>query len=755
VDDRTRELVTAKIAAEEANQTKSDFLANMSHEIRTPMNAIIGMNQLCLKTDLTAKQRNYLVKVDQSADALLGVINDVLDFSKIEAGRLTIESVDFSMEEVLDGLRNLIGLRAQEKGLELLFNVDSEVPAVLVGDPLRLGQILGNLVTNAVKFTEQGEVVVSVVRIEQCDELVRLQFSVDDTGIGIAPEQQAGLFQSFSQADSSTTRKYGGSGLGLAICKDLVERMGGKIWFESENGVGSKFSFEIGFALSDESSIELPILRAPLKKVLVVDDNSAAREIMQSMLESLGIEATVVSSGLEAIAEIDAASRSGEPFRLVLIDWKMPKMDGIETMHRIRNDQSVEKVPTFIMVSAYSRDEALRDAGETQPEEFLIKPVSQSTLLDSINRQFSDDVRSQVRREAANIDASEAIAELSGAHILLVEDHELNQELAIEILSDAGMSVTLATNGQEALDILEKEDFDGVLMDIQMPVMDGYEATQEIRNQKRLADLPVIALTANAMAGDREKALAAGMNDHIAKPVDLERALNTMARWIKPALARKNPGAISNMLPESGDLPELPGIDKETGMKVAIGRQELFLRLLRKFFDAEVDFVERFQKAIEAGQLPAANRHAHTLKGVAANIGALDLQAAAADLEAATAGEPGKAQIEACLHSVTERLDKVLTGLARLDDLKPEQEQAAESNDPAQALFDRLGALLDDGDADAVATAAALRNHPQLKDHSAEVESLLLFIDEYDFDSAREKLQALQQHLFEGDNPGG
>ncbi|MGI9248219.1 MAG: ATP-binding protein, partial [Woeseiaceae bacterium] len=362
VNERTRELATAKLAAEEANQTKSSFLANMSHEIRTPMNAIIGMNHLCLKTNLTTKQRNYLEKVGQAADALLGIINDVLDFSKIEAGRLDIESIDFSVEEVLDGLRNVIGLKAQKKGLELLFDVEGDVPAVVVGDPLRLGQVLANLTTNAVKFTEQGEVVVSVTRLDDSDELVRLRFSVRDTGIGLTAEQQAELFQPFSQADSSTTRKYGGSGLGLVICKDLVERMNGNIGVESEYGVGSTFSFVVGFSHSKQSADQPAALddKISLKRALVVDDNAASREILQQMLESLGIEASVASSGREALAEIEAASQSNEPYRLVLMDWKMPNMDGIEAMRRIRSDENLAAAPTIIMVSAYSRDEALR-----------------------------------------------------------------------------------------------------------------------------------------------------------------------------------------------------------------------------------------------------------------------------------------------------------------------------------------------------------------------------------------------------------
>jgi len=744
VNERTSELAAAKLAAEEANQTKSKFLANMSHEIRTPMNAIIGMNGLCLKTDLTTKQRDYLEKVETAADALLHIINDVLDFSKIEAGRLEIESVNFNVEDVLDGLRNVIGLRAQEKGLELLFDVDPNVPTSLIGDPLRIGQVLGNLGTNAVKFTEQGEVVVSVSRLEDGDGLVRLRFSVRDTGIGLTDEQQEILFQPFAQADSSTTRKYGGSGLGLVICKDLVERMGGDIWLESEYGAGSTFSFEAGFALGDESGIGPISLGEQLsvKRALVVDDNAASREILQSMLESLGIEAAVASSGREAIADIEVASQSKQPFQLVLMDWKMPNMDGVEAMRKIRSDDKLKEIPTIIMVSAYSRDEALRDAGQAQPEDFLIKPFSPSTLLNTINRQFSDGVRSRALREAQDLSDSKAMGQLHGTKVLLVEDHELNQELAMEILSDAGVNVTLATNGQEALDALEREDFDGVLMDIQMPVMDGYTATREIRKQSRLADLPVIAVTANAMAGDREKALSAGMNDHIAKPIDLERALSTMARWFKPASAQSKSGPSESAQPETGNLPTLPGVDVGVGLRNALGRQPLYLRLLLKFVDAEADFAERFADAIGAGDKRAANRHAHTLKGVAGNIGALEIQAAAADLEAVTAENGDQARIEARLEAVTERLDPVL---ASLSELESPEEQATETSGSAQELIDRVCALLADSDAQAVDMVAALQDHPELRDHSAQIGTVRQRVGEYDFDGALEILQELRQ----------
>jgi PAS domain S-box-containing protein len=742
----------AKEVAEQATKAKSDFLANMSHEIRTPMNAIIGMSHLALQTKLDKKQRNYIEKAHRAAGNLLGIINDILDFSKIEAGKMTMERIDFRLEDVMDNLANLVGMKAEDKGLELLFSTAPDVPTALVGDPLRLGQVLTNLGNNAVKFTEKGEIVVGVEKAAQDESGVELHFWIRDSGIGMSAEQLGRMFESFSQADTSTTRKYGGTGLGLVISKNLVEKMDGRIWVDSEPGKGSTFHFHARFGLQAQPMARRMFRAEELLgvRVLVVDDNASAREILSTMAKNFGLEVDVAWDGRQALEMIAVAERKALPYDLVLMDWKMPVMDGVETVKRLQDEQ-LARVPAVIMVTAYGREEALASAAQQRVtiRHVLTKPVTPSTLLEATGEALGRGFIAETRVQERSGQGAEAIAKLKGARVLLVEDNDLNQELAIELLRNAGMEVVLAKHGQEALDILARDSrFDGVLMDCQMPVMDGYVATREIRSNPAWKDIPIVAMTANAMAGDREKVIEAGMLDHIAKPLNVAEMFATLAKWFKPSapVAPRVGDAHAPTTPAAHGLGVLPGIDVGGGLARTLNDEKLYVRLLAKFRDAQGKFGERFRAASGDADPAAATRAAHTLRGAAGTIGAKSVQAAAAELEKACAEHAPAARIDELLARTVAALEPVIAGLAGIGAGASDEPARSAAVDPARvrALTDRLKALLADNDADANETVQELAELAKGTALAPRVKKVASAVAEYDFESALKALERVE-----------
>ncbi len=766
-------LAEARDAADRANRTKGEFLATMSHEIRTPMNAMIGMTHLALRTDLTAQQRDYLTKSLAAAETLLGLINDILDLSKIEAGKLELEATEFRLDDALATVAAVVAARAHDRGLEFLYDVAPEVPETLIGDPLRLGQLITNLAGNAVKFTETGEVIVEIAHGRRSGRRIELAVAVSDTGIGMTEDQVARLFQPFTQADSAVTRRYGGSGLGLSICRRLVSLMGGEISVETVPGTGSRFSFTAWFETPASPAAGAPARADPVPlagmPVLVVDPNPAARRVVAAMARGLGAAVTAAAT----VAESLACAAPLPPWRAILVDGRVPDLARLDAagLPADATDQEGDQGirPPVLLLAALGRDDTGHRADAVGADRVLTKPLTRSSLGDALAAVLRPDDQRSRDPAAVSVGSAaptRAAADLLGrATILVVDDHPINRELVSELLRSAGAGqITLASTGAEAVDAVRAARFDLILIDVQMPVMDGFAAVRAIRAfEPAGTTVPIIAMTAHAMPEERDRCLAAGMSDHLAKPLDPDRLIATVVRWLA---AGERAGAIDPAptttaaatdaapprvtAPAGADQFAVPGVDIAAGLDRAGGDPAFYRRLLRQFIDGHRDAAPMIDRSRAAGDRAAARAEAHAIKGAAANLSAHAVAEAAATLEAvlvAPAPAPGTDDPAVELTAVLGRaLDAMATGTAAFLDLDP---PPAATPDPAavpdrpDAAISRLRALLADGDGAAIDYLAANRAALTMAFGADAVARLDTRVRRFDFEAAVTDLDQL------------